>query len=74
MSTIRFGTVGSPQTTPKSGTQAAIEHTRVLGLNHLEIAWVRSVRVSDKTCADIKATAEDYGITLSIHAPYYINL
>jgi deoxyribonuclease-4 len=71
---IRFGTVGSPQTTPQSGTPAAIEHTRLLGLDHLEIAWVQSVRVSDETCATIKAAAEQHGITLSIHAPYYINL
>lgn len=71
---IRFGTVGSPQTTPTPGTPAAIEHTRVLGLKHLEIAWVQSVRVSDETCAAIKAAAERHQITLSIHAPYYINL
>jgi deoxyribonuclease-4 len=71
---IRFGTVGSPQTTPQSGTPAAIEHTHLLGLNHLEIAWVQSVRVSDATCATIKAAAERHEITLSIHAPYYINL
>jgi deoxyribonuclease-4 len=71
---IRFGTVGSPQTTPISGTPAAIEHIRQLGLDHLEIAWVQSVRVSDETCAEIKAAGEKYGVTLSIHAPYYINL
>lgn len=71
---IRFGTVGSPQTTPLPGTAAAIEHIRVLGLSHLEIAWVQSVRVSDETCAEIKAAAERHGVTLSVHAPYYINL
>jgi deoxyribonuclease-4 len=71
---IRFGTVGSPQTTPQSGTPAAIEYTRLLGMDHLEIAWVQSVRVSDETCAAIKTTAEQHNITLSIHAPYYINL
>jgi deoxyribonuclease-4 len=71
---LRFGTVGSPQTTPTSGTPAAIKHIRELGLSHLEIAWVQSVRVSDETCAEIKAAAEKAGVTLSIHAPYYINL
>ncbi len=71
---IRFGTVGSPQTTPTSGTPAAIEHTRILGLDHLEIAWVRSVNASEKTCAEIRAAAETYGVTLSVHAPYFINL
>jgi deoxyribonuclease-4 len=35
---------------------------------------VQSVRVSDETCAEIKAAAKKHGITLSIHAPYYINL
>lgn len=72
--TIRFGTVGSPQTTPGSGTPAAIAHIRQLGLDHLEIAWVQSVRVSDETCATIKATSEQHKVSLSIHAPYYINL
>ncbi|MCC6805634.1 MAG: hypothetical protein IT319_22320, partial [Anaerolineae bacterium] len=71
---LRFGTVGSPQTSPESGTPAAIKHIRQLGLEHLEIAWVQSVRVSDETCAQIKATAEANHITLSIHAPYFINL
>lgn len=71
---IRFGTVGAPQGTPKSGTPSAIEYTRLLGMDHLEIAWVQSVRVSDESCAEIKATAQKHRISLSIHAPYYINL
>lgn len=71
---LRFGTVGTPQTTPGNDTLSAIAHIRQLGLDHLEIAWVRSVRVSDETCAQIKATAEKHQVTLSIHAPYYINL
>lgn len=71
---LRFGTVGSPSTTPKPGTPAAVEYSRLLGFDHLEIAWVQSVRVSDDTCAAIKAAAQEYQITLSIHAPYYINL
>jgi deoxyribonuclease-4 len=66
--------VGSPQTTPGSGTPAAIQHIRQLGLEHLEIAWVQSVRVTPETCALIKATSEKEKITLSIHAPYFINL
>ncbi|MEO0564766.1 MAG: TIM barrel protein [Chloroflexota bacterium] len=71
---LRFGTVGSPQTTPGTGTPAAIRHARELGLDHLEIAWTRSVRVSDETCAEIRQTAEECGISLSVHAPYFINL
>lgn len=74
MDLLRFGTVGAPQTTPESGTPAAIRHLKELGMHHLEIAWVQSVRVSDETCAEIKATAQRAKISLSIHAPYYINL
>jgi deoxyribonuclease IV len=80
LSPLRFGTVGSPSSTPAkppsglSGTCAAIEHIRQLGLDHLEIAWVRSVRVSEATCAEIKAAAQKFNVTLSIHAPYFINL
>lgn len=72
--TIRFGTVGSPQTTPTSGTPAAIAHIRELGLDHLEVAWVQSVRVNDESCAAIRAMGEYHEVSLSIHAPYYINL
>lgn len=71
---LRFGTVGSPTTALQPGTPAAIANIRQLGLDHLEIAWVQSVRVSDETCAEIKAAAEKHGVSLSIHAPYYINL
>ncbi len=71
---LRFGTVGSPQTTPGTGTPDAIRHSREIGLDHLEIAWTRSVRVSDETCAEIKAVAQQHNISLSVHAPYFINL
>ncbi len=72
---LRFGTVGAPQTTPKpGGTPLAIAHSRALGLDHLEIAWVQSVRVTDDSCAVIKQAAEQHGISLSVHAPYFINL
>lgn len=71
---LRFGTVGAPQTSPGGGTPGAIQHIRQLGMEHLEIAWVQSVRVTEATCAQIKATSEKEGITLSVHAPYFINL
>lgn len=69
-----FGTVGSPSGTPKSGTDSAIAYIRELGLDALEIAWVRSVRVSDDSCDGFKSAAGQQKVLLSIHAPYYINL
>ncbi len=71
-----FGTVGTPRSTPKKpgGTIGTIRHLANLELLAFEIGWVRSVRVSEKTCAAIKKTADELGMHLSVHAPYYINL
>ena len=46
----------------------------MLGFDHLELAWVQSVRISDEACAVINESHTKYHISLSVHAPYYINL
>jgi deoxyribonuclease-4 len=73
---FRFGTVGAPLSRPNKpgGSVGAIIHLHSLGLDAFELGWVRSVRVSEQTCAKIKATAEGHDVALSTHAPYYINL
>jgi deoxyribonuclease IV len=73
---FHFGTVGSPSSTPKKsgGSVGAILRIAELGLDALELGWVRSVRVSEKTCLEIKQTALDNQVLISVHAPYYINL
>jgi deoxyribonuclease IV len=43
-------------------------------LETLELGWVQSVRVTEATCAAIKATSEAHAVSLSVHAPYFINL
>jgi deoxyribonuclease-4 len=71
-----FGTVGTPLSTPPrpGGTVGGIARTAELGLGALELAWVQSVRVTEAKCAEIKATAAEHGVALSVHAPYFINL
>ena len=73
---FQFGTVGSPTGTPKKpgGSVGAIEFSKSIGLNTLELGWVQSVRVTEATCAAIKQIASDQTVTLSVHAPYFINL
>jgi len=73
---FQFGTVGSPLGTPKKpgGSAGAIEFSKSIGLNALELGWVQSVRVTEATCAAIKKTGADEGVSLSVHAPYFINL
>ena len=73
---FQFGTVGSPIGTPKKpgGSVGSIEFSRSIGLDTLELGWVQSVRVTEKTCALIKEKAVEQNVSLSIHAPYFINL
>jgi deoxyribonuclease-4 len=73
---FQFGTVGSPLGTPKKpgGSVGAIEFSKSIGLHSLELGWVQSVRVTEATCALIKKTGSDQAMTLSVHAPYFINL
>ena len=73
---FRFGTVGSPISTPKKpgGSVGAILCIRELGLEALELGWVQSVRVSEDTCAAINTTGREHDVMISVHAPYFINL
>jgi deoxyribonuclease-4 len=73
---FRFGTVGSPKSTPKKpgGSMGAVMHLAELGLLGFELGWVRSVRVSPETCAQIQQTAQENDVAISVHAPYFFNL
>jgi deoxyribonuclease-4 len=73
---FRFGTVGSPKSTPKKpgGSVGSILRLKELELGALELGWVQSVRVSEDTCALIGQTCKDNDFRLSVHAPYFINL
>jgi deoxyribonuclease-4 len=73
---FRFGTVGSPTGTPKKpgGSVGALIFSQSIGLDALELGWVQSVRVSVETCALIRQTASQQAVSVSVHAPYFINL
>jgi deoxyribonuclease-4 len=73
---FKFGTVGSPLGTPKKpgGSVGAIAFSRSIGLDAFELGWVQSVRVTELTCAAIKAAGETQDVSVSVHAPYFINL
>lgn len=45
-----------------------------LGFKCAEIAFTYSVYIKEKDCAEIKKLAEELGISLSIHAHYFVNL
>jgi deoxyribonuclease-4 len=71
---LLFGTAGVPLSTPASSTLAAIEHVKKLGLDCLEVEFVKGVKMGTDTARQIGQKASALGIRLSAHAPYYINL
>ncbi len=73
---FRFGTVGSPTSAPKKpgGSVGAVQQIASLGLGALELGWVQSVRVTEDTCRAIRQAAQENDISVSVHAPYFINL
>lgn len=76
MADFRFGTVGSPTSTPArpGGSVGAIQRLAELELSALELGWVQAVRVTEATCAAIRAESKKRNVAISVHAPYFINL
>ena len=78
---LNFGTAGIPSSTilknNSSGTVDGINEVARLGLDCLEIEFVRNVylkNANEEILTAIKETAEKQKISLSVHAPYFINL
>ncbi|MBE8540593.1 TIM barrel protein [Geoglobus acetivorans] len=69
-----FGTAGVPNTSAGRSTLDGIKAIKELGLDCMEVQFVRGVRMRDDTARNVGLLAESLGIRLSVHAPYYINL
>ena len=74
MALIRFGTGGVPHSAAKRTTEAGLERLRELGLDHMEVEFVRGVKMKIDKAREIGKLAGELGITLTAHGPYYINL
>ena len=73
-SRLLFGTAGVPDSTPQTSTLSALQHLHDLNLDCLEIEFVRGVKIGSDTAAKIREKAQALGLSLSAHAPYYVNL
>jgi len=71
---LRFGTAGIPISTPKPSTLTGIEQVKKLGLDAMELEFVRRVNLKPETARKIKYVAQKNDVLLTAHAPYYINL
>ena len=68
---MRFGPAGYPSA--GKNPEGALEYTRGLGLDALEVEFVRGARIRPERAAEIGAKAKELDIRLSCHAPYFIS-
>ncbi len=71
---LLFGTAGVPQSASAASTLSGIQRISELGLDCLEIEFVRGVKIGSDMCQKIREKAKALNVSLSVHAPYYINL
>jgi deoxyribonuclease-4 len=71
---IYFGTAGIPRSSKESSTESGLDRIEELGLDSLEIEFVRGVKMGADTARAVKKRAQEKKIKLSVHAPYFINL
>lgn len=74
MDKLNFTTAGIPiSTQPRSYHQAFIDLQK-MGLDGLEVEFVRGVNMNPNTQIEIKEALKTNGMVLTAHGPYYINL
>ncbi|MCD6119431.1 TIM barrel protein [bacterium] len=74
MSDFLFGTAGVPITVENGDTISGIKEISVLGLDAMELEWVHGVRMKPEKCDEFREAGKTHRVSLSAHAPYYINL
>lgn len=71
---LHFGTAGIPLSTPERSTLTGVPHLRNLGLDAMELEFVRSVNITEEKAQLVKEVAKKHDITLSCHGQYFVNL
>lgn len=66
---IKLGPAGSG-----GNTLTGVEHVKEIGLQAMEVEFVRGVHMSNELAKEVGKSAEKLKIELSVHAPYFINL
>ena len=73
----RFGPAGNPDAFYAAGNKASLQMPAWLSgmkLTAYEYQCSRGVNIKEETAREIGIKAAEYGVKLSIHAPYYISL
>lgn len=74
---IRFGPSGNSDSFYAQGNKKSVQAPKWIaqkGLTAYEYSFGKGITISQETARDIGAEAAKYGLAMSVHAPYYINL
>ena len=71
---IRLGPAGIPTVATKRSTVDGIRTVAQLGLNAMEVEFVRGIAMSLEAADEAGQVASQLDVRLSVHAPYFINL
>ena len=74
MRELFFGTGGTPHSANGRSTIDGIRRIAELGLGCMEIEFVQGVRMGEAGARLVAEAAAEEGVTLTAHAPYFINL
>lgn len=71
---IFLGPSGIPSVSRIDSSIEGIKTVAEIGLNAMEVEFVRGVHMSLKMAEECGVVAKQFNVKLSVHAPYYINL
>ncbi|MBI3331847.1 TIM barrel protein [Candidatus Peregrinibacteria bacterium] len=72
---LHFAVAGVPRSTPRpGGTVEGLKHAHRLGITAMEIEWVQNVPKNPDRLKEIRETAGNLKMPLTVHAPYFVNL
>lgn len=71
---LLFGTAGIPLSTPKHDMMNGLKQVQKLGLQAMEIEFVRNIHISPEKAPLIKEEAKKNNVTLTCHGQYWVNL
>ena len=71
---IRFGPAGIPLQGGAKTTLEGVRSCASLGLMAMEMEFVQGVRMKEDSASEVGRAASSLDVSLSSHAPYYVNL
>ncbi len=74
MDRLRFGPAGIPHAAKKRSTLEGVKKVAELGLDAMELEFVRGVNMSVEKAKQVGELAKELDVVLTAHAPYYVNL